>query len=199
MSGASQTGETTVFWRDLSTAGLIDGSFSTATEYAGGYSNCVTTAISTPSLDAYFPTAKLGQGNYVLVWSGGLSGLQCCGGLGNSVNYFGVGAVPSLTCWGAETNVNAPSATGLSVQQAYAMDRKVDDGMPQSGNVTATFPVGYGWAGTADSSSVPYTTATPGSSTTCFDNGNVAGAAQQYSVEINNGSNNNCALSFQFK
>ena len=45
----------------------------------------------------------------------------------------------------------------------------------------------------------PSTAATPSSSTTCYDNGGSSGATQQYSVEISNGSNVNCALSFRFQ
>jgi hypothetical protein len=110
--------------------------------------------------------------------------------------------------YGAGTDV-PDSSPFLTVQQAYAIDAKVDDGLPQSGRVLATYldygsfngdSPGYGWAGSGGvSGTTPYTTATPGSPATCFDNGNTAGAKQQYSVEISNGSNVNCALSFQFQ
>ncbi|HEX4231138.1 MAG TPA: hypothetical protein VHZ07_20845 [Bryobacteraceae bacterium] len=56
-----------------------------------------------------------------------------------------------------------------------------------------------GWPGTSINGNTPYSTATAGSSTTYFDNGNVAGATQQYSVEISNGNNVNCALSFRMQ
>jgi hypothetical protein len=39
------------------------------------------------------------------------------------------------------------------------------------------------------------TSATSGSATTCYDNGNVAGATQQYSLGQNGGAGMNCALS----
>ncbi len=78
---------------------------------------------------------------------------------------------------------------------------KIDDGYPQTGNVTATYLNwdAIAWAGTGDIAVSPYTTATPGSSTTCFDNGNTAGQPQQYSMEQNNGAGVNCALSFRFQ
>ena len=195
VTGFSQTGETTVFWRDLSAASLIDGTFNTASFYNTEYSNCTTTATTTPSISAYLPAAKLGQGSYVLVWSGGAgNGLN-----GNGLNYFGLGAVSNLGCWGSEVIVNNAPPSGLTVQQSYGIDKKIDDGLPQSGNVTAMFPTWSSvWAGTANFSQ-PYTTATPGSASSCFDNGGVTGAAQQYSVEQNGGAGVNCALSFQFQ
>jgi hypothetical protein len=109
----------------------------------------------------------------------------------------------------------------LTVQQAYALDSKMDDGLPQSGNVTAiylnsnintatfTWAAGGGAEGAYQGNYTvanPTTAATPGSSTTCYDNSSaasgtpgVSGAAQHYSVEINNGANVNCALSFRMQ
>jgi hypothetical protein len=108
------------------------------------------------------------------------------------------------------------SNPGLTVQRAYSIDKKIDDGLPQLGNVTSIYldtslPTGnpYSfypvWAadgnmqGANDGYGNPTTAAIPGSSTTCYDNGNVAGQPQQYSVEISNGANVNCALSFRFQ
>src|SRR5207237_349846 len=112
-------------------------------------------------------------------------------------------------------------ATVLSVQQAYNIDKKVDDGLPQSGNVTTLYintSVPYsgviGWAAGsgnfgADAGAPNHgatTAATVGSATTCYDNSSassgtpgVAGAVQHYSLEINGGGNQNCALSFKFQ
>jgi hypothetical protein len=130
-------------------------------------------------------------------------------------NYFGISAVTQLAKSGGITSTPA-----LTVQQAYAIDAKVDDGLAQTGRVTAQF-LGYdydgdartrqwagggGIAGAQGSGSVPTTNATPGSSTTCYDNSSaasgtpgVAGAAQHYSVEISNGAGVNCALSFRMQ
>ena len=98
------------------------------------------------------------------------------------------------------------STPGLTVQQAYNIDQKIDDGFPQSGNLTAQYVDYYPssaaaqWAGAAD------TAATAGSSATCYDNSastsgtpGVAGAIQHYSVEMNNGAGINCTLSFKFQ
>jgi len=57
-----QTGETPMFWRDLSTANLIDGNFATA----GPATQLYPSGISGTILGLYLPTARLGQGNYVM-------------------------------------------------------------------------------------------------------------------------------------
>jgi len=190
-------GETVMFWVDLSYANglninLIDGSFSTGTSASTqpNASNSTGTSVS-----LWYPQAKIGRGNYFMVWSYG------------GTNYYSLSAVNNVGDGCNSSNANIP------VKQAYDIDKKVDDGLPQSGNVTAilvdavTFgwqgtPVTapcFGWAGTAVKNNTPYTTATPASASTCFDNGNASGATQQYSLGQNNGSNPNCALSFKFQ
>jgi prepilin-type N-terminal cleavage/methylation domain-containing protein len=198
-------GETVMFWVDLSTANLIDGGFSTA-------SPSVPVAISVTALPNYFPAAKLGGGNYFYVFSTSATGFP-------GPNYFGLSNitnVPSSPC-----SYCIASSPGLTVSQAASIDGKVDDGIPQSGNVTATYldyaagwvdPVwaaGGGNIGASTTSAgglLPTTAATAGSSTSCYDNSSsatgtpgVAGAQQHYSVEISNGANVNCALSFRMQ
>ncbi len=191
-------GESTMFWVDLSTAGLIDGTFNTASPTTPPGINVY--AYTTPAISAFFPEAKLGGGNYVYVWSGGIGSVPpfpCSGG--NGSNYFGVSAVNRI----AFTNIN--STPGMTVQQAYSIDTKIDDGYPQTGRVSALYLThtagGNGWivwAAGGGVSGPSGTSATPGSATTCYDNGGVSGP-QQYSVEQNGGAGLNCALSFQFQ
>jgi len=205
--GWCEMGETTVFWVDLSTAKLIDGAFNTAAE-VGVYAD-----ITGTTLNAWLPQAKLGQGNYVYVWSGGwqerlLAGVYNAYSDGN--NYFGISAVTKIQGTSQSQIVSSP---GLTVQQAYAIDTKVDDGLPQQGNVTALYLNGGGtanwaagggvqgawqWGGASGAQEAPTKGATAGSPTTCYDNGNVAGT-QQYSLAQNGGANVNCALSFRFQ
>jgi prepilin-type N-terminal cleavage/methylation domain-containing protein len=122
-----------------------------------------------------FPAARMGDGNYVYVYEGG----QCCGyGWGGTgINYFGVSAVtgPLTNHWILSNQRTIP------VQMAYNIDQKAD-------------AMGFGgpaWAGTGD------TSAMAGSATTCYDNNGTAGI-QHYSTQFNNGTGQNCALSFQF-
>jgi prepilin-type N-terminal cleavage/methylation domain-containing protein len=185
-------GEAPSFWVDLSSAHLIEGTFSTAQEYNNLASTVTLT--TTPSVASFFPQAKLGQGNFIYVYSGGVFG----GGTiwnATGINYYGISAVSAITM---SDNGKLVTTPGLTVGQAAAMDSKIDDGFPQSGRVAAqhltenccSAPT---WVGPSD------TSATAGSSATCYDNGGVNGAKQQYSVEISGGSNVNCALSFQMQ
>ncbi len=185
-SGFQLCGETAMFWVDLSAAHMIDQSFSTATS-TGTIGNIT-------SFDAYLPSAKLGRGNYIYTWSGGWGAATVTGS--DSVNYFGISAVGLLLSM--EIVDNSP---GLRVQEAYNIDKKMDDGLPQSGNVIALFldaTPHWVWDSPVDGNNAPQTTAAPGDSTTCADNGNVNGATVQYSLSQSS-SNTNCALSFRFQ
>jgi prepilin-type N-terminal cleavage/methylation domain-containing protein len=190
------TGENAMFWVDLSAAHLIEGGFRSATS--------TSVANSALPISAYLPQAQLGNGNSIYVFSG-TCGTSSCSVFPPSFfkgagNYFGLGANASLQSDG----YHVISALGLTVQQAYSIDQKVDDGLPQSGRLLALYINTVGgsyqliWAGTGTQKN-PYTTATAGSSTSCFDNGNTAGATQQYSVEISNGAGVICALSFKMQ
>jgi prepilin-type N-terminal cleavage/methylation domain-containing protein len=180
-------GETAVLWVDLSMANLIGGTFTMATP--------TNTNIS-PVTDNVLPQAAIGQGNYVYVWSGGYG---VASGNKNSLNYFGLSAVTQL-------QFGQVSTPGLTVTQAYSIDKKIDDGFPTTGNVTAlyltsTYPhwaAGGGNTGANNGDNSPSTGATSPSSTTCYDNGGNAGP-QQYSLSQNGGAGVNCALSFQFQ
>jgi hypothetical protein len=195
-------GETLMFWSDLTYANgkninLIEGSFSAA-------SSTATVPIAATALNNYFPAAKLGGGNYFYVYSGGPSGT---GNGYNSANYIGISAItniPAGPCAGC-----IASSPGLTVRQAYSIDSKIDDGLPQSGRVTAVYlnylTASYGavWAAAgnaigANNSFAPTNASTPGTALTCYDNGSGSGP-QQYSIEISGGSNVNCALSFRLQ
>ena len=82
-------GETALFWEDLSQAGLIEGLFNTAAVYGMP----IVTLTSTPSISAYMPAAKIGQGNYVYVWGGGFNANS---NASDGNNYFGLSAVIHL-------------------------------------------------------------------------------------------------------
>ena len=197
---AEAEGETQAFWVDLSTANLVDGSFYNT------YPNVWNTYAT--SVNNTFPSAKIGGGNYVYVYSY------------NDVNYFGLSGNVVFEAWAMAATENP----GLTVQQAYNIDKKIDDGLPQSGTVTATYNNTYigvtlypWWAsgGTglygplnnavtamgANSGAPNYgptTNATAGSAITCYDNNSTV-SPQHYSTEFNNGNGLNCALSFQFQ
>jgi len=177
-------GETGLFWVDLSSSvggNLIDGGFSTAT--AAGTPTTTASGTGASSNDSYLPQAKLGRGNYLYTYSS------------SGINYFGLSA-PSGT-----NPLNSgvlTSSKSLSVSQAYNIDKKVDDGYPLSGNVTASYltagAVTWSVAGVSTNAA-----GTAASASTCYDNGNSAGATNQYSMGTNNGGGANCAMSFRFQ
>jgi prepilin-type N-terminal cleavage/methylation domain-containing protein len=184
-------GETVMFWVDLSAAQLIDGSFNTA-------SSQIFTENGMP-INAFFPQAKIGGGNYLYAWSGGINSYTTSDGR----NYFGLSVISSF-CQQCEAASSFNSAAGLTVAQAYNIDKKIDDGLPQSGRVTAMFiTTGALWAAAntgyyTQIGAAPGTAAQP-TNLTCYDNGNNASVPMQYSVSQNLGMGINCALSFQFQ
>jgi prepilin-type N-terminal cleavage/methylation domain-containing protein len=178
-------GETVMAWVDLSTAGLIEGNFSTATPNNAP-------AIPSSSVPLYLPGAKLGQNDFIYIWSGGTTG-------SDGTNYFGLSTVLEIDY---NRQIWAGSTPGVTVQQAYSIDKKIDDGLPQSGNVEAFYLTGgvpyWQWA-RADGLGGDL----PGSQTAphadmCYDTRGAVGV-EQYAIEESGGSGVNCALSFRFQ
>jgi prepilin-type N-terminal cleavage/methylation domain-containing protein len=102
--------ETVLFWRDLSYASLIDGSFTTATD--------IPAVVPAAQMPLYFPVAKLGNGNYISVWYQG------------GVNRFAVGKF--ITGVAGQYTID----NGMTPAQAKAIDAKLDDGEPFGGNLS---------------------------------------------------------------
>jgi len=164
-------GETGVFWVDLSssTAGnLIDGGFSAAVETA--FVAATLTGTGTGAITAYLPQAKLGRGNFIYVFENG------------GVNYFGMSAISAISSAGVLT------ATGtVSVAQAYNIDKKVDDGVPSTGNVQEGYVTSTGTTLANDGQA-------GASATKCYDS-----TAVTYNMGTNNGGSAVCALYFKFQ
>lgn len=178
--GYSQGGETLFFWVDLSVGNpassmninLIDGSYTT---YA-------TPATAAPAITAataanYFPPAKLGRGNSVYAYST------------NGINYYGIAPITTTVTTGA-----VASTPSMTVQQAYQIDKKTDDGLPATGSVTAT----VGTATTENAAQPTVNGVATGSlaSTSCYDS-----TLNVYALgTVTNGGNGaNCSLSFRFQ
>jgi prepilin-type N-terminal cleavage/methylation domain-containing protein len=176
-------GEPVLFWDDLTYAngmniGLVEGSFPPTFGYLEGNAQRDVTGTG---IALFYPAAKIGGGNYIYAYSD------------NAVNYFGISVVYSIV------DPTGYSTPGLSVAQAYNVDKKMDDGMPQSGNVIAQYVNNnYTWSG-PDNGPTDTTTATPPSATSCYDDGGNIGTKRQYSLSQNNGAGANCALSFKFQ
>jgi prepilin-type N-terminal cleavage/methylation domain-containing protein len=191
-------GETAVFWRDLSTAGFVEGGFNTASETVSPAN------ITGSAINNYLPQAKIGNGNYVYAWSVDQS--FSAGGFPVGVNYFGISLITDLPDIGGD----GQSWPGITVAQAYNIDRKIDDGMPQTGNVLIMYDFSEGIAqgSPAWSNNPAFGTfsnpwpccsgpMTP-SPTTCIDTGGT-GRPPTYSMSTNSGAGINCALSFKMQ
>lgn len=180
-------GEIVLFWRQLSDAGLVDGSF--------GKDLTVSTAQAPNSIvpGNDFPAAKTGRGSYIIV------------GSDNGMNYFGIlGLINGATGGPAGTAnyypIRTPSLTGI---EAYNIDKKIDDGMPLYGTVQAR---GYGsgdiLAVLNGFSNLPYWTATA-SAPACIIGGTWPLGPNYsmvfYNLTVGSGGNiPNCSLRFQF-
>jgi prepilin-type N-terminal cleavage/methylation domain-containing protein len=200
-------GETLGFWADLNIANLIEGQYSSS----GAWVKSSMSMVNPISLSSYLPTAAIGQGNYVYVydnatWASGWSETNVGGynyfgvsqGAGNCVAAVGGG----YTCTGGRFY---SSPTGISVAQAYNIDKKIDDGMPESGSVLACSvgvpPNGAQaiyWS-SGDNGPTDTTTAIAPSPTTCYDNKGNGANPKAYSMGQNAGVGMNCGLSFQFQ
>ncbi len=218
-------GETAIFWRDLSDAKLIDGSFTDADyDYA---TICSGSPMTADQINKRYPSAKIQKNSYVYVWSGGWKVINT--GINDRVNYFAISQVID-PCY--------PSAMDVSItpNQAYAIDKKTDDGLPQSGRVMAMYPTngatdafamwqnlwaaggvsyvgGQGNGGGCDNanfcgpvtaSAAPAVIADAQTDYSngyidCFDNRGVSNATMQYSTQFMGGNNQSCALSFKFQ
>ena len=195
----SISGENALFWVDLSTANLIDSTINTAT--ATNPANGLPRPTGA-DIYKYFPSAQIGS-NYVYTGSGTCTKYPYANVFRKRVNYFIISLVT-----GVYSNINPTVDVGLTVQQAYSIDNKIDDGLPQIGRVIAgyfrncppyTGCSSFDWSNSTQAqTNSAYTTATPASATSCFDNGNVVGT-QKYSVGTDNGAGINCALSIQFQ
>jgi len=173
MTQSLQGGETLFFWEDLSSSSLIDGNFNTATD----------AQVHASDVSPYMPAAKIGRGNYIYIWSGGP--YQGAAANTQGYNYFGISAAPALVSGSGILT----SSLGMTVGEAYSIDKKIDDGIPDAGRIQASYI--NGWDGFDDGVTWATYAAVP-SSSTCFDN-----TSHTYSLTQNGGNGVNCALSFQ--
>lgn len=185
MSGPGQSkirGEPLLFWTDLSTAGLIAGSFTTATA-----TNTMPASSDPNDIMLYMPRGKIDT-SFIFV-TGGVGGADC-GYIQDGKSYL---ALQSVAPIGSGTVSSAFGRNaGMTVSQAYMIDSKFDDGNPIQGKVAALFQNGT----TIQGGNAICGVATAPSTTTCSDNNNVAAGPVTYSMSVNNGEGLNCSLFF---
>lgn len=202
-------GEVITFWMDLSSAGLIEGTFNSGSSTVA-YNF---TSTSSPSLSDVFPQGKIGQNTYLLAFSGGAFNPPWSNWKTNGFNYIELQTIGNNMNSGWALAPDVGVNVGLTTQQAQNIDIKVDDGYPQTGNVLAQMiwnqvvwaaansQIGASVGGNAATGVVgtPTTASVAGSANTCYDNRSTTGQPQQYSTQLNNGNNKTCALAFRFQ
>ncbi len=106
-------GEPCIFWRQLGESNLIAGKYgsllNTAAELGGG------------SVLSYLPSAILGSNSTIQV-----------GSPNNGNNYFVIADVQSVVNYDTNSKLNA-----LTAKDSHAIDSKIDDGLPATGNIIA--------------------------------------------------------------
>jgi len=123
--------EILTFWRHLSDAGLLDRTYG-ADLSSEGVSTSIPDVIF-PGIN-YVPQTKLGRHRSWIVTSGG------------GVNFFRIFYVPDVRLHSgmmqynvtyATTGPSASPGTGISPLEAFSIDTKIDNGMPNTGSVLA--------------------------------------------------------------
>ena len=117
--------ENLMFWRHLGEAGLINGAYGIQGDNAIDPTTGNVTA-DTTNVALSLPPAKIGRGNYFNVYSRGTSNLNA--------NFYEIHAVTSITSVGTTT---ASTSKSITPSEAYSIDSKIDDGLPNVGNAVA--------------------------------------------------------------
>ncbi len=116
----SASGETILFWRDLSDVSLLPQSFSTA----------IDGAITSPTAASLLPATKMRESTYVHIFPW------------NGRNWFYVGSAESISNITAGGGGVITVGNGLSVNEANQVDVKTDDGVPSTGGTVAISALG---------------------------------------------------------
>jgi prepilin-type N-terminal cleavage/methylation domain-containing protein len=120
-------GEELLFWRHLSDARLIDGSYGIGSAGRPGHINnsCQPDygAVTLSQVQSYIPAAKIGRGNSFIVFAY------------NQINYYVLTVITQIFSFaGSYYHTGSGNITGY---QAFQIDTKLDDGLPFTGTVHA--------------------------------------------------------------
>ncbi len=171
-NGINGIGETLGFWRHLSEANLIDGSFG-----SNGNGNIVpSTGLLTSNVtnvDQSLPASKITPRQYFIVYANG------------GLNYFQLSPVTSIT---AATGAYNFGTSAIAPLTAVNIDTKIDDGMPNTGSIIAR--------GIAAVNVAPSVNPAPTASTYTIGSG---ASTDTYNVTRNNGgTDGSCSMRFRF-
>jgi len=170
--GVLPEGETLSFWRHLSDASLIDGQFGTnsSDSLIVQTTGVVTATVNVPSRS--LPPTKITPVNYFIVYSA----------LG--MNYFQIIPIATITTGPGYTY----NTVGITPIQAFNMDSKLDDGLPNTGIVQARSIAGVNAAASFSGISAV---------NTCLVG--TGAATDTYNRSLNSGGNDgSCSLRFRF-
>lgn len=179
-------GEPILIWQQLSASNLVDGSYGSAIATTGQ----MPAASPSPTATLYLPAAKIGRGNYWI--AGSASGL----------NYYGLINPSAVVAGAAGTAAYTVAAGGgITPVEAFNVDSKLDDGMPQTGIVQARGSSATSAAldGTFGNYGAKWTSATAPASGDCVTTG--AGAtdtANTYARGTTPGNTPACTLRLRF-
>jgi|CXWL01.1.fsa_nt_gi prepilin-type N-terminal cleavage/methylation domain-containing protein len=199
------TGEGNLFWVDLNTTGVMPNRILVGD---------LDVDVSGSDIAKYLPTSPLADDLYVYVW--GRPGDFVLDGYFNIKrrNFLSVASNTRYCSNNACTWMKPYFVPTVRVIDVYNVDTKIDDGLPQSGRITASYVrlTGSGNSGSAlwaegvvgSHSSGAYhspvdLSAITQSSTTCYDNGGVNGAVRKYSISQDGGSGMNCAITYEMQ
>ncbi len=115
--------EAALFWRDLSYAQLISGRFDKA---VGDY-----IVVTEDQLDQYFPKAKIGQNNYITIFSDVPLADSSIGCYRNEF-CFGMRQIKSTS---APFGQFVSEDKGITPFDAFSLDKKIDDGSSGTGRM----------------------------------------------------------------
>jgi prepilin-type N-terminal cleavage/methylation domain-containing protein len=142
--------ETTLFWRHLSDANLIEGSYG-ADYYLDVYGGFLHAPVTPVDTTPYFPRTKTGRGHFLAY---GINGANYPPQYGvGGTNYLAILNLYIVSGSGVFTGVDHP----LTPTDAYGIDVKMDDGLPYDGRVNyinptqgnSVGPIGNNYPGTA--------------------------------------------------
>jgi prepilin-type N-terminal cleavage/methylation domain-containing protein len=174
-------GETLLFWQDLSSnaaGSLIPGQFPNNGAAANGCTGQAAALTGTPGTTSYIgdylPKAAIVPGAFIYVYEN------------SGYNWYGISTITNIQVGGS-----VQSSPTIPVMQAYAVDAKIDDGLPTSGTVQAVYISGNITAAVTASANAP-----ADSATTCYNT-----TTNQYSMSTSAyyGKNGNCGISIQVR
>jgi prepilin-type N-terminal cleavage/methylation domain-containing protein len=120
-AAGSQYGEVFTFWQHLANAGLVEGNFTGIAGSAGGLD-------FEPGINS--PASRL---------SGAGWGTQGIGIFAGNANMYAMDYGGNVFVFGAEVDTSTPHAATMSPEEAWNIDKKVDDGKPAYGDMIANY------------------------------------------------------------